>query len=139
MATAETLLREFHDLYVAAWMRGDREAAMTFWAEDIVMRSPGTNPHSGTFRGKSKVKRQLIDRLYAETSKVQVLQVEDRVVSRSHIATVLHARFEKPDGRVFETHRIVIYQWDEGKITEVSYFDPDQAVADAFWTDTPRS
>jgi hypothetical protein len=32
----------------------------------------------------------------------------------------------------------VVYRWDGGKIVEVSYFDPNQAEADAFWSNAAR-
>jgi hypothetical protein len=50
------------------------------------------------------------------------------------VFTIVHERFKKADGRVFETQRIVIYRWAKDKIVEVFYFDPDQVAADAFWS-----
>jgi ketosteroid isomerase-like protein len=125
---------ELHDEYMAAWRRDDREAAMSFWSNDIVMRAPGLNPHSGVYRGKAEVQRNLIDRIYAETSEAEVLGLVDRGIGRDHVFTIVHERFKKADGRVFETNRIVIYRWANHKIVEVLYFDPDQVAADAFWS-----
>ena len=45
-------LAQLHDEYVAAWMRDDREMAMLFWSDDIVMRAAGTNPHSGIYAAR---------------------------------------------------------------------------------------
>lgn len=128
-------LTKLHDDYVAAWMRDDRETAMSFWADDIVMRAAGSNPHSGLYRGKADVRHNLIDRIYAETTEAEVLGLLDRGIGNDHVFTIVHERFRKTDGRVFETNRIVIYRWSEGKIVEVLYFDPDQSAADAFWSD----
>jgi ketosteroid isomerase-like protein len=126
---------KLHDDYVAAWRRDDREAAMAFWSDDILMRAPGSNPHSGVYRGKAEVQRNLIDRIYAETTGAEVLGLVDRGIGNDHVFTIVHERFQKADGRVFETNRIVIYRWSNHKIVEVLYFDPDQAAADAFWSD----
>jgi ketosteroid isomerase-like protein len=126
---------KLHDDYVAAWRRDDRETAMSFWSDDIVMHAPGSNPHSGVYRGKAEVQRNLIDRIYAETTEAEVLELVDRAIGNDHVFTIVHERFQKADGRVFETNRIVIYRWSNQKITEVLYFDPDQAAADAFWSD----
>ena len=127
-------ITKLHDEYVAAWMRDDRETAMSFWSDTIVMRAAGTNPHSGIYRGKAEVRHNLIDRIYAETTEAEVLGLVDRGIGNDHVFTIVHERFTKADGRVFETKRIVIYRWLEEKIVEVLYFDPDQSAADAFWS-----
>lgn len=138
VTSEETALGVLHEAYIAAWMRADADAAMSYWSDGIVMHAGGNNPHRGTYHGKADVRRNLIDRIYAETTKAEVLGVEDRAIGRRHVFTVVHERFEKADGRTFETHRIVVYRWDGGQIVEVSYFDPDQAEADAFWSDAAR-
>lgn len=125
---------KLHSEYVAAWERGDGNSAMGFWSDDIVMYAPGSNPHSGIYHGKTEVQRNLIDRIYAETSKAEVLGLVDRAIGSDHVFTIVHERFTKPDGRVFETKRVVIYRWANQKIVEVRYFDPDQKTADAFWS-----
>lgn len=130
-----TDVAKLYDEYLDAWRRDDREAAMSFWSDDIVMHAPGSNPHSGVYRGKVEVQRNLIDRIYTETTSAAVLGLVDRAIGREHVFTIVHERFKKLDGRVFETKRIVIYRWANQKIAEVRYFDPDQAVADAFWSD----
>lgn len=122
-----------HDAYVHAWQRDDREAAMSFWSDDIVMTAPGSNPHSGVHRGKAAVRQNLIDRIYQETTEAEVLGLVDRAIGADHVFTIVHERFRKADGRVFETERVVIYRWRAGRIVEVRYYDPDQAAADAFW------
>lgn len=124
-----------HQQYVEAWQRDDRDAAMGFWADDIVMHAPGANPHSGTYRGKDAVQRSLIDRIFEATSRAEVLGLDDIAIGTTHVFTIVHERFEKADGRVFETHRLVVYRWSDSRIVEVSYFDPDQHAADAFWSD----
>jgi ketosteroid isomerase-like protein len=107
---------------------------MVFWADDIVMYAPGSNPHSGVYHGKAEVQRNLIDRIFAETTEAEVLGLVDRAIGSEYVFTIVHERFKKADGRLFETKRIVIYRWANGQIVEVRYFDPDQAAADAFWS-----
>jgi ketosteroid isomerase-like protein len=131
----ETEVARLHDAYVAAWQRDDRETAMSFWDDEVVMHAPGSNPHSGTYRGKATVQQQLIDRIYAETASAEVLQLVYRGIGRSHVFTIVRERFTKANGRVLETDRIVIYEWSKARITRILYFDPDQAAADAFWAD----
>jgi len=126
---------KLHNDYISAWQRDDRDAAMAFWSDEIVMYAPGSNPHSGIYRGKAEVQHNLIDRIYAETTVAEVLGLVDRAVGNNHVFTIVHERFTKADGRVFETNRIVIYRWLNEKIVEVRYFDPDQKAADAFWSD----
>lgn len=125
---------QLHTAYMQAWQRNDAQAAMSFWSDDIVMHAPGNNPHSGVYRGKLEVQRNLIDRIFAETSAAEVFGLDDLAVGSSHVFTIVHERFQKADGRLFETHRFLIYCWAHGKIVEVRYFDPDQAAADAFWS-----
>jgi ketosteroid isomerase-like protein len=130
-----TDVAKLHDDYMSAWKRDDRDEAMSFWSNDIVMYAPGSNPHSGIYRGKAEVQRNLIDRIYAETTSAEVLGLIDRAFGSEHVFTIVHERFAKADGRVFETKRIVIYRWSNQKIVEVHYFDPDQKAADVFWSD----
>jgi ketosteroid isomerase-like protein len=127
-------ISELHNDYMSAWQRGDDKEAMGFWSDDIVMYAPGHNPHSGIYRGKTEVKRNLIERIYAETSKAEVLGLVDRAIGKDHVFAIVHERFTKADGRVFETERFVVYRWSNQKIIEVRYFDPDQKAADAFWS-----
>jgi hypothetical protein len=126
---------KLHDDYMAAWKRDDSETAMSFWSDDIVMHALGSNSHAGVYRGKAEVQHNLIGRIYAETTEAQVLGLVDRAIGAEHVFTIVHERFKKTDGRVFETNRIVIYRWSNQKIVEVIYVDPDQATADAFWSD----
>jgi hypothetical protein len=128
-------LAQLHNEYVAAWMHDDLGKAMPFWSDNIGMRTAGANPHSGTYRGKAEVQHNLIDRIYAETTEAVLLGLFDRDIGSDHVFTIVHERFTKADGRVFETKRIVIYRWSGEKIVEVLYFDPDQPAADAFWSD----
>jgi ketosteroid isomerase-like protein len=69
---------KLHDDYIFAWQRDDRNAAMAFWSDEIVMYAPGSNPHSGIYRGKAEVQHNLIDRIYAETTAAEVLGLVDR-------------------------------------------------------------
>jgi ketosteroid isomerase-like protein len=131
----QAAVSRLHDQYMEAWSRDDRQAAMSFWADDIVMYAPGSNPHSGIYRGKLDVVRNLIDRIYADTSEAEVLGMVDRAIGNEHVFTIVHERFKKADGREFETKRVLVYRWSINKIVEVRYFDPDQAAADAFWSD----
>ena len=87
---------KLHDEYVAAWVRDDRDVAMSYWSDDIVMRAPGSNPHSGIYRGKVEVCRNLIDRIIAETTEAEVLGLVDRGIGSEHVFTVVHERFKTP-------------------------------------------
>lgn len=129
------VVSDWHDAYVAAWLRDDRDGAMAFWSDDIVMRAIGCNPHSGVYRGKPEVQRNLIDRIYHETSAADVLGLVDRAIGQEYVFTIVHERFAKDDGRELDTKRVVIYRWVDGRIVEVLYVDPDQAASDAFWSD----
>jgi ketosteroid isomerase-like protein len=126
---------DLYHAYVDAWKRDDREAAMEFWDDDIVMVAPGNNPHSGVYRGKQAVVHSLIDRIYAETSSAHVLGLDDLAFGVLHVFAIAHERFEKADGRVLETRRLLVYRWHSGKIVEVKYYDDDQEAADRFWAE----
>ncbi len=127
-------LAALYQAYADAWMRDDREGAMAFWSDDIVMTAPG-RWLGGTYRGKAAVQEQLIDRIFRETSRAVVLGLDDVAIGRSHVFVVAHERFEKSDGRVFETHRVLVYRWRDDQIVEVGYHDPDEAASEAFWAD----
>jgi hypothetical protein len=84
VTSEETALGVLHEAYIAAWIREDAEAAMSYSSDGIVMHAAGNNPHSGTYRGKADVRRNLIDRIYAETTKAEVLGVDDRAIGHRH-------------------------------------------------------
>jgi ketosteroid isomerase-like protein len=130
---AHTDLSIAMDAYTAAVKRGDIAAALEFWADDIILHAPGTNRMSGVYCGKVVVKRYLIDRVYEETSRAEMVRVMERQVGTNHVFMVARQCFEKPDGRRLEIDRLIIYRWDDGKIADIRFFDRDQAATDAFW------
>lgn len=40
---------KLQDEYIAAWRRDNRQAAMSFWPDGIIMRACGSNPHTGVY------------------------------------------------------------------------------------------
>ena len=49
-------VEKLHDDYIAAWRRDDREAAMSFWSDDIVMRAAGSVSIGGKSQKNAGIK-----------------------------------------------------------------------------------
>ena len=125
----ETLIRQYAD----AWMRGDKQAAEDFWANDIVLRLPGRNMMSGIYRGKKTV-ADAIDKLIAITDKAQILELYDVLADDKYAISFLKERFERSGKEMLEIDRIVVFQIRNNKITDYRIFEDDQHVVDEFFT-----
>lgn len=124
----ETLIRRYAD----AWIRGDKQEAEEFWADDLVLRLPGRNSMSGVYRGKKAV-GEAIDRLIAITDKAQILEVYDVLADDKYTISFLKELFERPGKEPLVVDRLVVFQIRDDKIIDYRIFEDDQHVVDEFF------
>jgi ketosteroid isomerase-like protein len=118
--------------YAAAWERGDREAAFSHYAADVVMRLPGRSPEAGAHRGRTAVVaciRRLLERVDGLEVEVEVL---DRLTSGERVALLLRERARR-GGETLDIRRVNLYRVRDGRIVEIDVFEADQYQVDAFF------
>lgn len=118
--------------YAAAWERGDRDAAFSFYADDIVMTLPGRTGLAGVHEGKEAVVA-CIRALLERTEGVQV-EVLDALTSDEHVALLLRERAARP-GAELDMTRVNLYRVRGDKIVAIAIFEGDQYAVDDYFAD----
>jgi ketosteroid isomerase-like protein len=118
--------------YMAAWQRGDPEAAFEHYADDVVMRLPGRTALAGEHHGKAAVVAA-IRALLARTDEGDVVvETIDRVTSGERVGIVLRERVRRGD-EALDIRRVNLYQVRDGRIHEIDIYEGDQYAVDAFF------
>jgi ketosteroid isomerase-like protein len=116
--------------YSAALARGDREAAFSLYADDVVLRLPGRTAFAGEHRGRQAVVATL-GALLARAGDVEIETLE-RLSSGDRVALVLRERVRR-DEVVLEIRRVNLYRVRDGQIVEIEMYEGDQYAVDAFF------
>ena len=124
MASME-MMRTYLDHITA----GEFEAAMGYWADDVVTHVSGNNFTSGTYTGKEAAAGYTAKAVGAVDS-VRI-EEHDLLVSDQH-AVVLSTTHAERDGEHFTSNTVVVYHTEGDKITEVWIVPQDQKAADEF-------
>lgn len=124
----EQLLRKGYEAYE----RGDVEAVMALFADDIQWHSPGRNPISGDYKGKDELlaffgkKMELSNGTFRES-------MED-VLANDNQAIGLVTFLAERGAMSLQMRTVHVVQIQEGKVTEFREYYSDQHVWDAFWS-----
>ena len=119
------MMRSYLDLITA----GEFEAAMDFWADDVVLHVSGDNPTSGTYTGKEAAAGYSAKVLGAVDS-VQI-EEHDLLVSDEH-AVLLSTTHVERAGKHFTSNAVAVYHTEGDKVTEVWVINEDQRAVDEF-------
>jgi ketosteroid isomerase-like protein len=120
----------------AAVAAGDLAAVRTCFHEDAVWHLPGTNPLSGTHRGWSTIRDNLLAKqgpLSGGTFRAQLL---DLAVGTEYIVAIVHATAARAGQRLDQTV-CQLMRVQKGKIVEVHGHYADEAALNAFWGPAP--
>ncbi len=120
----------------AAVASGDLTAVGECFHEDAVWHLPGTNALSGTHRGWSAIRDNLLAKqgpLSGGTFRAHLL---DLAVGDQHIVVIVHATAERAGHRLDQTV-CQLMQVRKGKIVEVRGHYADEAALNAFWGPAP--
>jgi uncharacterized protein len=134
MPTAEDVA-VVHRLY-AALAAGDRSAVAECFDEEAIWHLPGTNALSGTHRGWSAIRDDLLAKqgpLSGGTFRAQLL---DLAVGSEYIVAVVRATADHADRRLDLTV-CQLMRVHNGKILEVCGHYSDDAALNAFWGPAP--
>jgi uncharacterized protein len=120
----------------AAMAVGDLPAIAECFDEEAIWHLPGTNPLSGTHRGWSAIRDNLLARqgpLSGGTFRAQLL---DLAVGSEYIVAVVHATADHA-GRRLDLTVCQLMRVHNGKIVEVHGHYSDDAALNAFWSPAP--
>jgi ketosteroid isomerase-like protein len=117
--------------YLAAMERGDRDAAVACYAEDVVMHVPGRSRWAGERRGREAVLAYLRAAVARADEGIDVELVDVLAGDGDRVALLLRERLRGAGGELL-LRRANVYTVRDGRIAEVRIFEHDQYAADAF-------
>ncbi|MGW5149397.1 nuclear transport factor 2 family protein [Rhodococcus koreensis] len=131
--TIENTERVMHD-YHAAWQRGDQEAGMSFYADDLIVHMGGDGPLSGTFNSREEFAQNWISRVADYTDTWEVLGDDTLLVGDDGVLLLVHEKWSRGD-RSVTTARLGHYRIAGDKIVEARFADMNQPEVEAFFGD----
>jgi ketosteroid isomerase-like protein len=123
--------REVIGEYLAAMERGDREAAVALYADDVVMHVPGRSRFAGARRGRPAVLAYLQAAVELAVGGVDVQLVDVLADGGDRVALLLRERLVGADGELV-LRRANVYTVRDGRIAEIRIFEHDQYAVDAY-------
>jgi uncharacterized protein len=115
--------------YPAAMERGDREAAVALYAEDVVMHVPGRSSLAGERRGRDAVLAYLRAGLELAPGGVEVDLIDLLEGERDRVALLLRETLHGAAGDLV-LRRANVYTVRDGAIVEIWIFEHDQYAID---------
>lgn len=122
----EATLRSYCD----AWQAGNAAAIMALYSDDFTLHYFGQSQFAGDHVGKAAALGTLMK--IGQLTNRKLLDVHDIIASETHGTILAHESFER-DGRTMETHRVFVYHFRDGQMTECWLYDEDQRAVDEFW------
>jgi ketosteroid isomerase-like protein len=123
--------REVVGRYLAAMERGDRDAAVACYADDVVMHVPGRSAFAGERRGREAVLEYLRAAVALADQGVEVELVDVLEGGGDRVALLLRERLRSSRGELV-LRRANVYTVRDGRIADVRIFEHDQYAVDAF-------
>jgi len=111
----------------------DAEVVAGLLTDDVVYHFPGSNPMSGTYRGRDEV-MAFFRRFPTRLDGPPTIETHDVLASEAHGADLSQLEAER-GGRRHTWRAIRIYHLAEDRISEVFVTIEDQAAFDAFLSD----
>ena len=116
--------------YLAAMERGDREAAVALYADDVVMYVPGRSAFAGERRGREAVLAYLQAALEFAERGIEVELVDLLAGDGERVALLLRERLHGTCGELV-LRRANVYTIRNNRIAEIRIFEHDQYAVDA--------
>jgi hypothetical protein len=119
--------------YFDAVGRGDMPAVGEAFANDIEWHQPGEGSLSGLHCGKDAVFTLLGRFMERSGGTFRIDSIGPLMAQGDLIATSIHFRAERPDGKTMSMSGVDLLRVANGRIREVWLFSKDQRAEDAFW------
>ena len=115
-----------------AFHTGDMATMSELMASDVVWHSPGSNPLSGTYRGREEV-FGLFAKLAEGTDGPMQMNIHDILASDDHVVALVEVTASRGDRRL-EGRAVHVMHVSDGRLTEFWNFPEDPAAGDEFWS-----
>ncbi len=116
-----------------AFQKGNMHALSELFADDIEWVVPGTNPLSGTYKGKIEM-FGFFSNLIRESRGTWKNELIDVLANGKHAIALLHTTAKKEGANVDVPGAAVFDMKDDGKIGRAVFLFEDQAQVDRFFT-----
>jgi hypothetical protein len=126
----ERVMHAYHD----AWERGDQEAGMSFYADDLVVHMGGNGPLSGVFTSRDDFIEKWINRVADYTDTWDVIGNDTLLVGADGVLLLVHEKWARGD-RSVTTERLGYYRVSGDKIVECRFADMNQPEVEDFFGD----
>jgi uncharacterized protein len=123
--------REVIQHHLAAMERGDREAALALYADDVVMHVPGRSAFAGERRGREAVLAYLRAAAELAVGGIERELVDVLAGDGDRVALLLREGLRGARGELV-LRRANVYTVRDGRITEIRLFEHDQHAVDAY-------
>jgi uncharacterized protein len=118
---------------LAAFGRGDMQAVLDLFAEDVDWRMPGPKviPYVGDRKGRKAI--EAFYKQLAELCSVEHWELRKLIDGGDDVVALGFERIRvKSTGKAFEQHIAIVYTLRHGKIAAVQFFEDCAAAAAAF-------
>jgi ketosteroid isomerase-like protein len=126
----EKVMHAYHD----AWERGDQEAGMSFYADDLVVHMGGDGPLAGVYNSRDDFNANWIGRVASYTDTWEVLGNDTLLVGEDGVLLLVREHWAR-GGRSVTTERLGYYRVSGDKIVECRFADMNQPEVEAFFGD----
>ncbi|KAA0084539.1 nuclear transport factor 2 family protein [Mycolicibacterium sp. P9-64] len=126
----ERVMHAYHD----AWERGDQEAGMSFYADDLVVYMGGNGPLAGVYNSREDFNTNWIGRVGQYTDTWDVVGNDTLLVGADGVLLLVRERWARGD-RSVTTERLGFYRVSGDKIVECRFADMNQPDVEAFFGD----
>lgn len=126
----EKVMHAYHD----AWERGDQEAGMSFYSDDLVVHMGGNGPLAGVFTTRDDFAKNWINRVAGYTDTWDVVGNDSLLVGEDGVLLLVHEKWTRGD-RSVTTERLGYYRVSGDKIVECRFADMNQPEVEAFFGD----
>lgn len=123
--------REVVGKYLAAMQRGDREAALALYADDVVVRIPGRSAFAGERHGRAAFLEYLSAALAAADEGADVELIDTLSGDGERVALLLRERLRGARGELVML-RANVYTVRDGKIVDLRIYEHDQYAVDEY-------
>lgn len=122
------LLQRFFD----AGNRGDMDACMALFSDNIVWTNMGSTSLSGTYQGKQELGEKLLGPLFGQLKAGIHMTVTRMTAEDNRVVAECEGKAETLDGRAYNNRYCWVATTENGKIIEITEYLDTQLAAEIF-------
>lgn len=131
MSKRDEVLKTLED-YHAAWARGDVEAGISYFAEDMVVHMGGASALSGEYHSRESFVTNWVKRVEDYTDSWSFHGNDLLMAGDDGVALMVHEQWTRGDRKVM-CKRLGIYKIVDGEMPECWFTDVNAAEVDKFF------